>query len=65
MRIPFDNAAARGWAHPANPTRVRSRTWLAVIFVLLILALSGETLIAAVYEGFSNLDARGVMDQPW
>ena len=62
MRSTFDNTEARDWAHPANPESTRHRAWLALIFVLIVLALGGGALIAAAYDALTDIDARGVTD---
>ena len=59
MRSTFDNTEAGDWANPAS---TRHRAWLALIFVLIVLALSGSALIAAFYDALTDIDARGVTD---
>ena len=48
-----------------GPPHVRRRPRLALIFVLLLLALGGGTVVTAAYEALSDVEARDEMDLIW
>ena len=58
----LNKVGSGGWAQPANPPRTRNRAWLAIIFVLLVMAAGFGTLVAVAYDALTDGDARGVMD---
>ena len=66
MRTTFAAREETELAPPATPPRVRHHASRALIFfVLLVMALGWGTLVAAAWDAFSDMQARGEQDPTW